>query len=133
MLVDMAESHEGKMVQELLAEGGRNQADFARAYPSPRGGMLSSARASTLLNNTSRFKHATWERVRIALERLQLDPGRIRPMQVQQRARPVEDLRPLIKDFKPEQQRILLRVLLADEPAREMLRVALEERLGRLQ
>lgn len=133
MLEAMTETHEGKLVLALLAEAGRSQADFARAYPSPKGGTLSTARASALVK-VDRFKHATWERVRIALERLQIDPNRIRPATMQNRPRAIpEDLRPLLQHLKPEQQQIVLRILLADEGSREMLRVALEERLGRLQ
>jgi hypothetical protein len=129
----MSEIHEGKAVQALLAEAGYSQADFSRAYPSPKGGPLSGARASTLLNSTAKFKHATWEKVRVALQRLSLDPNRIRPAQVQARPRAPEDLRPLIDHLKPDQQEIVLRILKADDDAKLLLRVALEERLGRLQ
>lgn len=114
--------HEGERVLELLKAAKRSQSDLADAAG------VSTAMVSKYVKSET-FRPGAWDTLSAGLRRLGINPEQIRKTITLNRERP-EDLRPYVANMTAEQLRGVLRILDADDGARHVLRIAIEERLA---
>lgn len=118
------EQHEGDRLLALLKAHGKTQVDLANAAAVSRQAVSQWVSAKSL-------RPQAFETCRKGLTALGIDPGELRPaLRMMERRKRPEDLRPYTENFKTRRQiEDLLRILAADDDARDQLRVVLEERL----
>lgn len=115
LLLALSDHHEGETIKRLLDETGHTVQDLAKAchveWPAAKKYMTA-----------KRLGAKAWETCSRGLLKLEIDPSLVRPTLIETLpTATVEDLKPLLPQFKDDQLDTLRRILKADSRARDRL------------